>query len=340
MVYTALTGKACNVLQQKGNKNVSTLHHLLYKYRPLKNGGFKKIPRDVIDYDVVVVDECSMVPKWLIQQLAVHQGIYVLILGDVFQIPNIYPDEDNHLLDSPHVFLNEVHRQALESDIIKVSMDIRNNQPLAPYRGKDIQIFNNSDLTEGMLLWADQIISATNATRMEINKIMRQLLGYSGEPQEGEKVICLKNEWDIFDNQGNPLVNGTIGYLKNIYTQTFIYPKSICGGGSLEVIRADMTTEIGTTFRDLIIDKQGFLTGNLSLSPKVQHSLKRSKELNWMVPQLFTYGYCVSCHKFQGSQADKILVLEEKFPFEHEEHQRWLYTACTRAAQKCVIIKK
>ena len=38
IVYACFTGKACNVLQQKGNKNVSTLHRLLYEHFPLACG--------------------------------------------------------------------------------------------------------------------------------------------------------------------------------------------------------------------------------------------------------------------------------------------------------------
>ncbi len=40
-----------------------------------------------------------------------------------------------------------------------------------------------------------------------------------------------------------------------------------------------------------------------------------------------------------GSEWDKVLVIEEKFPFDKEEHKRWLYTACTRAAKKLVLVR-
>ena len=39
VVYTSFTGKATQVLQKKGNHNVSTLHKLLYKHYPLPSGG-------------------------------------------------------------------------------------------------------------------------------------------------------------------------------------------------------------------------------------------------------------------------------------------------------------
>ena len=57
-------------------------------------------------------------------------------------------------------------------------------------------------------------------------------------------------------------------------------------------------------------------------------------------PLEFTYGYAITCHKAQGSEWDKVLVIEEDFPFSKEEHARWLYTAATRAAEKLVLIKK
>ena len=55
-------------------------------------------------------------------------------------------------------------------------------------------------------------------------------------------------------------------------------------------------------------------------------------------PYEFAYAYAITTHKAQGSEWDKVLVFEERFPFDREEHKRWLYTACTRAKEKLVII--
>ena len=40
-----------------------------------------------------------------------------------------------------------------------------------------------------------------------------------------------------------------------------------------------------------------------------------------------------------GSEWNKVLIIEERFPFKKEEHKRWLYTCVTRAAQKLVLIR-
>ena len=57
VVFTSFTGKATQVLQKKGNHNVSTLHKLLYKHYPLPNGGYRRERVDFLEYKIVVVDE-------------------------------------------------------------------------------------------------------------------------------------------------------------------------------------------------------------------------------------------------------------------------------------------
>ena len=339
IVYACYTGKACNVLQQKGNKNVCTLHRLLYEHFPKPDGTFFRKPVEAIPYSIVVVDEVSMASKDLIQQLLKHD-VYILALGDPFQLPPINPEDDNHLLDKPHIFLDEIHRQAQESEIIRLSMDIREQKPLELFDGKDVKVIHPSDLVDGMYTWADQILCAKNETRIAINNEMRAMLGREGDPQEGDKVICLRNEWDKADNNGDPLVNGTIGYLKNNYSRTLNYPRWINGGGSFEVIDTSIITETGSYFDELMMDKTLILTGQAGLDWKTKWQLGKNLKTAWMVPKEFTYGYAITTHKAQGSQWDKVLVIEENFPFAKEEHARWLYTAVTRAAEKCVIVKK
>jgi exodeoxyribonuclease-5 len=339
IVYACFTGKACNVLQQKGNKNVSTLHRLLYEFRPRSNGTFYRIPKTELEYRIVIVDEVSMASKELMDQLFRH-NVYVICLGDPFQLPPINPNDDHHLLDHPHVFLDEIYRQAQESEIIRVSMDIRAGRPLERFDGNDVKIINNNELVDGMYLWADQILCAKNDTRIGINNYVRNMLGREGEPQEGDKVICLRNYWDVLDSEDNPLINGTIGYLKNNHTELRRYPFYINGGGAFEVINTGIITETNSCFTNLNLDKKLILEGVKALDPKTEWRLMKDDRLAWIVPMEFTYGYAITTHKSQGSQFGKILVIEENFPFSKEEHARWLYTAVTRAIDKAVIVRK
>ena len=342
VIYTSFTGKATQVLQKKGNKNVSTLHKLLFESIPKPDGTFFRKPVEFIPYKIVIVDECSMVPKELLQRL-IKYNVHIICLGDPGQLPPINKNEDNHLLDHPHVFLDEIMRQEAESEIINLTMDIRAGKPLARYQGKEVQVLNKDELTTGMLLWADQIICAKNETRIALNNQMRDLLGRSGGPQDGDKVICLKNNWDIYSVNDNPLVNGTIGYLKDSFSTYINLPRQITSDGQpkkLDILTANFISDTDEDYGILNMDKQLITTGVPGLDWKTSYKMGRNWRFQDKIPDQFTYGYAITCHKSQGSEWDNVLVIEESFPFEKEEHKQWLYTAATRAAKKLVIIKK
>ena len=338
VVYATFTGKAAQVLLKKGNNNVSTLHKLLFESLPRPDGTWYRKPVERIPYKIVVIDEVSMVPDSMIQQLFKY-SCYIIALGDPFQLPPVTKDDVNTLLDKPHVFLNEIMRQAQESEIIRVSMDIREGKDLSLLDGKEVKIFDKSQFTTDMMLWADQVLVGTNATRINLNNTMRDMLGRSGGPQEGDKIICLKNEWDILADNEDPLVNGTIGFLQNCYSTYVSFPRYL-GGHRFDVLQSDFVTDGGALFTDINMDKKMIMTGEKCCDWKTAYAIGRNREHCWKLPKEFTYGYAITGHKAQGSQWDKVLIVEEKFPFDKTEHARWLYTAVTRAVEKAVIIKK
>ena len=247
------------------------------------------------------------------------------------------------MLDNPHVFLDEIMRQEDESEIISLTMNIRNGKPLQHYQGKEVQILDKEELTTGMLLWADQIICSTNSTRINLNNQMRELLGRDGDPQDGDKVICLKNNWGVYSLNDNPLVNGTIGYLKDSFSTFLQIPAKLTGDRKpkkLDILNATFVSDTEDDYGSLDMDKQLILTGEPGLDWKTTYKMGKSIFFQDKIPNQFTYGYAITCHKSQGSEWDNVLVIEEGFPFDKEEHKRWLYTAATRAAKKLVIIRK
>ena len=324
VIYTSFTGKATQVLQKKGNKNVSTLHKMLFESIPRPDGTFFRKPVTYLPYKIVVVDECSMVPKELLDILFRHR-LYVLCLGDPGQLPPIREEDDNKLLNAPHIFLDEIMRQDEDSEIIDLTMKIRNGEPLEHYVGTEVQILDKSELNTGMLQWADQIICATNATRVALNNQMRDLLGHEGDPQDGDKVICLKNNWEIYSNNDNPLVNGTIGYLKHPFTTGLHLPPFITSSGTsqkIDITIGEFVSDTDESYGELSMDKKLILTGESALDWKTQYKMGRHSRFRSCIPQQFTYGYAITCHKSQGSEWDKVLIIEEKFPFDKEEHKR------------------
>ena len=340
VAYAAYTGKAAEVLRKKGNPNAMTLHRLLYDSIPRPAGGFYRKPKTKLDYTIVVVDEVSMVPKSMIDLLLAHK-VYVIFLGDPFQLPQIDKKEAHTLLDKPHIFLDEVMRQAAESEIIQTTMKIRNYENISFSKGKEVIVIPKKELVTGHLTWADIIICATNETRYNINKQKRELLGFHGELQSGEKIIIKRNYWDCCDEDGNALVNGTIGTVQNPFESFIQIPNYIKNNRrNIPLICCDFTPDGGSTLSNLDIDKDFLLTEQPCVDWRVSYQLGKLKsKIGDILPKQGTYGYALTGHSAQGSEWSKVLVIEESFPFDKTEHARWLYTSCTRASEKLVLIR-
>ena len=343
VAYVTFTGKAASVLRQKGCENATTAHKLLYHSRRMPNGTFKFTPKIILEhrYKLIVVDEISMLPVDLWELLLSHK-VHVIACGDPFQLPPIYKKTDNHVLDNPHIFLDEIMRQAQESEIIRLTLDIREGKSIPCQKGKEIQVIKSNELVDGMYHWADQIICATNKERNRINYFMRQAAGRGFEPEPGDKIICCRNCWEVTDTTGeNALVNGTIGYLEKVEKKDVNYHSIYYNKFPNPVTKlySKFKTEYEGEYENIPIDYKALITGNKALSPEQEYAISRDKTLRGTEPIEFNYGYAITCHKSQGSEWNKVLIIEEKYPFSKEEHARWLYTACTRSASKLVLVR-
>ena len=339
VAYIAFTGKAASVLRHKGCPNAMTAHKLLYYSKRTPSGKYIFTPRKTFEKPLrlIVVDEISMLSIELWNLLLSHK-VHVIALGDPFQIPPIEKKADNHVLETPHVFLDEIMRQAQESEIIRLTMDIREGKPINYFKGNEVQVIRPEEVVEGMYQWADQIICATNRKRQEINDYMRQAAGKGSEPELGDKVIALRNKWDITDISGeNALVNGTIGTLGEFNKCIQEYP--IYGVRPTPILNAQIITEEDGVFEDVSIDYQALKEGKPFLTNEESYKIWKNPMSRPLEPTEFNYGYAITGHKAQGSQWDKVLVFEEAFPFDKTEHARWLYTSTTRSAQKLVLVR-
>lgn len=345
--YVAYTGKAANVLKNKGCPGATTAHKLIYHAKLMPNGKYFFTPKKPFEMEreikVVVVDEVSMLPKKM-WDLLCDYNFYILACGDPEQLPPVpdgKEDPNNHILDHPHIFLDEIMRQAQESEIIRLSMHIREGKPLMtfPVQNEQVMIFDKRDLTSDMLLWADQVLCATNRNKIALNQQMRQAYGFLPEVQIGDKIINIHNEWEICSNLENPLTNGVIGRIKQIEQQDWEYPYWI--RNEKLVVPVLMTTisgdEEGEEFIMLPFDYTEIMTGQPSLSGKEEYTIM--KRLEMAVPLHANFGYAITVWKAQGSEWGKVLLFQEPgWPKQPDERRRYMYTGITRAVDKLVVV--
>jgi exodeoxyribonuclease-5 len=313
--YAAFTGKAALVMRKNGCRGASTIHSLIYSLVSDKEGEpkFALDPEsEAMSADLIVIDEVSMVDEALGRDL-LSFGTKVLVLGDPFQLPPVQ-GAGFFTADTPDIMLTEIHRQAQDNPIIRMSMDIREGDHLDYGRYGDSVVISRSEVDRDAVLQADQVLAGRNKTRVAYNDRLRELKNMPAhEPVVGDRLVCLRN------NPQKKLLNG------QIWTAAEVKKRS--GGRFSMLLDPDEPTG-KTASQAKVLTHLAFFSGeedNLSWPER-----RRFDE--------FTFGYCLTVHKAQGSQWDDVYLFDESYVF-REDRQRWLYTGITRAAERITVVR-
>jgi len=314
VLYGAFTGKAALVLRRKGCAGASTIHSMIYQPDEEAEGWEPRFILNpfsaVSDAKLVVIDECSMVGEELARDLLSFKT-KVLVLGDPAQLPPV-KDAGYFTNAQPDAMLTEVHRQAQDNPIIRMSMTVRTGGALERGSYGESQVISSRDLHPDQVLGADQVLVGRNATRQRYNARIRQLLGRNDvKPVAGDKLVCLRN------NKNKKLLNGGLWQVAKVVKAE--------GLG----VRMDVTSEDHPENKPTrVFVRNEFFDGTDDVL--TWEDKKRTDE--------FTYGYALTVHKSQGSQWDDVMVFDESSTF-REDRARWLYTAITRAAEKVTVVQ-
>lgn len=370
IVFTSFTGKAVSVMRGKLPRGAtcSTLHRLLYRprqkmvciesgedaaefrledvetgnfIRPYGEMGFYCFPHHpadrrnadrkpcevrkaldwspvmnpLEDFELVVVDEASMLSEKLWADL-IKWGIPVLAVGDHGQLPPV--KSEFNLMANPQIRLEKILRQAEESPIIRMATLARTTGriPLGEYGPACVKLppFKRASALRRLHPEkGDLALCSFNRTRNWLNTDLRKRLVAppDGRPVVGDLVICLRNSYEA------GVFNGMRGRITEL-------------GPVIELERPQRFAAIQ------LLDDDYEFEGEISTEqfglPKTDNSIPRRLGL-------WDFGYAMTVHKSQGSQADRVLVIEERFPNDDDAfHARLLYTAVTRAARSLCVV--
>lgn len=303
----APTGKAAHRLHtMQGAEEASTIHNLLLRLldKTIDERGRQHLNFQLANAhgfmrsSVILADEVSMINIDLGQDL-LHSGAKIVAFGDHGQLG---PISGAPFFTEPNVVLRDIQRQALDSGIIRQAYHIREH---GRYINDlpDFEVFAGNKMTNSHLRDADIILCWTRETRHKLNARKRTLLGFHEHeqyPQAGEDVLCLRNnrEFGVF--------NGAV------YTTTQPYdPRD----GKLYI---------------LIDGKETMVLSYFALDGDDPHDDAR-------LPT-FSFGYCLTVHKSQGSEWDYVLYYDE-MPRTYHDWKRLTYTAVTRAKRGIVVVQ-
>jgi exodeoxyribonuclease-5 len=312
VLFAAFTGKAACVMRSKGCHGASTIHSLIYRARESGDEApsfelWNDAPASKAK--LIVIDECSMVDAELGRDL-MSFGVPLLVLGDPAQLPPL--QGGGFFTDAaPDAMLTQVHRQAQDDPIVRLSMDIRAGNPLRQGQYGETQVVRREALDPKRVLGADQILVGRNATRRAYNARLRERRGYTDVlPMAGDKLVCLRN------NRRKGLFNGGLWVVNE-------RPKA-----RRQILRLRLKPDEGLSERMIKVSvRPECFTGAI-------------EQFDW--PQRKTYdefdfGYVLTVHKAQGSQWDDVVLFDESGAFP-DNRERWLYTGVTRAAKRLTVV--
>jgi len=318
-LYAAFTGKAALQLRKKGCAGASTIHSLIYKPEVCERTGEASFVLnrdcDLASASLLIVDEVSMVDDATAKDL-LSFGKKILVLGDPAQLPPV-SGEGFFINAAPDIMLTEVHRQAENNPIVRMSMDVREGRGLRPGQYGDSVVLErrtvDQDRLRGLVLGSDQLLCGLNRTRTSFNRRIRELRDLSGRqhdwhPASGDRLICLRN------NRKKSLFNGGIWEVAQVRNMGRRHEMTVI---SEDEERAPVTINV---FEE-------FFNGT-------EQSLDWRKRRD---SDEFTFGWAITCHKSQGSEWDNVVIFDESRAF-RDAQKNWLYTAVTRAAERVTVV--
>jgi exodeoxyribonuclease-5 len=311
--FAAFTGKAALVMRSKGCAGASTIHALIYRASEGEDGA----PTFTLNHDgpasraaLIVIDECSMVDAELGRDL-LSFGKPILVLGDPAQLP---PVKGGGFFTEaePDVMLTEIHRQAQDDPIIRLSAIVRSGGEIAYGQYGESRVIRRDEIEAADVLAADQILLGVNRTRHLYNQRIRQLQGTAEAlPVAGDKLVCLRND------RVKGLINGGLWRVETFsgLRKDFV---------RMTVKSDDDPSRVAVKVAVL----RQFFEG---IEADLPYALRRDSDE-------FDYGYALTVHKAQGSQWDSVVLFDESRAF-REHRARWLYTGLTRAARRLTLVR-
>ncbi len=333
----APTGRAANRMSEATSREAKTVHRLLeMDFSDSVYGKFNRNEDNLLDEEVIIVDEASMIDQNLMCSLlkAIKPGARLIIIGDSDQLPSVGAGNIlRDIIDGGRfatIKLNEIFRQASESLIVTNAHAInRGEMPNLTVKNKDFFFLPRKSNTDVAMTVADlcknrlpkaygvkasaniQVISPSRkgeAGTENLNVLLQKMLN---PEQFGKKEYKYRQ---VIFRQGDRVMQ-----IKNNYDICWTKDDGSEGNG---IFNGD----IGFIFD---IDHKNQCMEIVFDDRNVKYDFSYLEELE--------HAYAITVHKSQGSEYPIVIIPAYRAP-EMLLTRNMLYTAVTRAQNMVIIV--
>ena len=259
---------------------------------------------------IAVVDEYSMIGKQTYRDI-VNRHKKTIFFGDSFQLP---PVNDEKVSPSINVSLTEIVRS--KDHIIRLASYVRIHKRLPHRKYLERITCSKKEAMEVFFREDSQALCYTNKKRRSLNRAYKQQwCGY-------EDKLCYKDR--LIALEQGVLEKGRFYRVREVKKDDDIV---ICS-----VFDADGNHYTAKTYK-VYLNCVKYPDLRAYVEEYVPQG-RRYTVLNTYTA--FDYAYCVTVHKFQGSEAENVvLFLDGGTP--RADYASWLYTAITRAKKRLYL---
>ncbi|WP_297419200.1 AAA family ATPase [Clostridium sp.] len=333
-LLTTPTGASAEVLADFTGREAGTIHRQL-KFNPSAEIPWTYNENNKLDYDVVVIDEFSMVDIYLFKHLleAIDlEKTKLLLVFDSFQLASVgCGNLAQDLLSSgriPTTILTKIFRYN-EGGLMQVVTHIRKSEEFLPNDFKGVKIFGEKK---------DFIYSDINQiqTIPQIIKIYSKLLN-DGYGIQDIMVLSSQNKGDY----GTVIINKAIQSMFQKKKKTKFVMR-----GDTKFHEGDKVLQVSNNYKakDIYGQEVEIFNGNLGIVSQVGYneivvSFKGDKKILYTKEDLeqLELGYCISTHKSQGSGCKQIIMVAPK-SHTFMLNSNLLYVGGTRAKQRVFLL--
>ena len=326
IALAAPTGRAAKRMTETTGLKASTIHRLLgYGV----DGVFQHDEFSQLDYDLIIIDESSMLDTLLAFQLfqSIKTGAQVILVGDDNQLPSVGPGQVlKDLIESgaiPLTRLLTVHRQAQDSSIISLAHAVKNNHLPDDLRVKKPDRLYVEATHQQIPVYLKQIVENAISKGYTANEVQVLVPMYRGDCGIDSLNVMLQEIFNPPDEQNKREMTfgQRIFRIGDKVLQLANQPET-------GVMNGDVGEVIGISYKNENDDKEEKLIACFD-----------TKEVTYKKGDLqnLTHAYCVSVHKSQGSEYPIVIL-----PMTHAYHvmlqKKLIYTAITRAKRSLIVI--
>ena len=321
ILLAAPTGRAAKRLTQITRKKAFTIHALLEM--DFASGGFKRGRDNLLDCDLLIVDEASMIDTPLLFHLlrAIPSRARLLFVGDIDQLPSVGPGTVlRDIIQSELIGvtrLTEIFRQAKGSKIITNAHRINQGEfpSIFTEEGSDFH-FIEAQTPEAIKEVILQLVSKEIPEKWKFDRV--------------EEIQVL-----------SPMKKGIIGSeMLNEALQTLLNPSDkplFRAGRKFHV--ADKVMQIRNNYDKKVFNGD---IGRIATIDAAEQKItvlfdERSVEYDFSELDELLLAYATSVHKYQGSECPCIVIPIHTTHFKLL-HRNLLYTAVTRGKKQVYLV--